>query len=69
LMDECEILDWDHRFQKPKELSQSGSSRREASGNRSSHKQVEMASDNKTPLYVRDGQFGKTLFQNKRCVM
>ena len=57
LMDECEIMEWDHRVEESQEISSARSHRRQASGSKSSHKVVELASDGKTPLWVRDGKF------------
>ena len=57
LMDECEIMEWDHRVEQSQEISSARSQRRQASGSKSSHKVVELASDGKTPLWVRDGKF------------
>ena len=56
VMDECEILDWDYQ---PDEESPETElhSKSQASGDRSSHKDVEMAPNTKTPLFVRDGEF------------
>ena len=56
IMDECEILDWDYQpaTNEPDKL--------QASGERSSHKSVEMTPNTKTPLYLRDGEFGKFLY-------
>lgn len=62
IMDECEILDWDHRSDHSHESGPSGSDRRQASGSKSSHKILDMAGDSKTPLYVKDGEFGKFIF-------
>lgn len=53
-MDECEILDWD--FTDPEQKSSTG--RREQPTSSNSHKSVEMASDQKTPLRMRGGDFG-----------
>lgn len=61
IMDECEILDWDPRSEQSQGADPSGSDRREASGSKSSHKVLEMAGDNKTPLYVKDGDFSKSI--------
>jgi hypothetical protein len=62
IMDECEILDWDNRSEISQESGLSGSDdRQEASGSRSSHKILDMAGDKKTPLYVKDGEFGKSI--------
>jgi hypothetical protein len=61
LMDECEILDWDYRG-----VSELSSQKKIRTGGKrlpvrdsSSHKMVEMARDKKTPLRMRDGEFGK----------
>jgi len=56
IMDECEILDWDYRPESSKS-SKSPSNLRQASGSKSSHKNLEFASDQKTPLWLRDGEF------------
>jgi hypothetical protein len=56
-MDECEILDWDYRPEEDDALSP----RRQASGKKSSSKTIELAKDKKTPLYVRDGEFGTSI--------
>ena len=62
LMDECEILDWDYRPDTSTGKAKShSSSRRNASGSKSSHKNMEMAPDNKTPLWIKDGEFGTFL--------
>jgi len=53
-IDECEILDWDYRAPEPKK----GSKPRQNSRDSSSHKLVKMANDQKTPLRIRDGEFG-----------
>jgi hypothetical protein len=58
LLDECEILDWDHRVEQSQKISSGKSQRGQAMGSKSSHKLLEMASDGKTPLYVRDGKHG-----------
>lgn len=56
VMDECEILEWDDRF----EASVSGNKEgKGADWRKSSHEIVELASDGKTPLWLRDGDFGK----------
>jgi hypothetical protein len=57
IMDECEILDWDYRPEEDDALSP----RRQASGKKSSSKTIELAKDKKTPLYVRDGEFGTSI--------
>ena len=57
LMDECEIVDWDFSEQRLSE--EKHSDKRQARGSKSSHKGVELASDRKTPLFMRDGKFGK----------
>ena len=53
-VDECEILDWDHRAPEPKKSRK----RRQNARSMSSHKHVEMANDKKTPLRIQDGEFG-----------
>ena len=56
IMDECEILDWDFNDQR---LTEEGhADKRQARRSKSSHKGVELASDKKTPLWMRDGKFG-----------
>lgn len=69
LMDECEIIDWDY-----KGLSESSARTKEKKGGKrlsvrdsSSHKMVEMAHDQKTPLRIRDGEFGKTTYERPNC--
>jgi hypothetical protein len=65
VMDECEILDWDFRG----DVSESSSTKTIGKKGRkrlsvrdsSSHKLVEMAHDQKTPLRIRDGEFGKAI--------
>jgi hypothetical protein len=57
IMDECEILDWDYR----PEASTNTWEKTEASGIKNSHKKVELASDKKTPVRVRDGELGTSL--------
>lgn len=52
-VDECEILDWDYRAPEPKGKKKSKKSTRGLS----SHKLVEMANDQKTPLRIKDGEF------------
>eukprot|EP00534_Pseudo-nitzschia_fraudulenta_P003116 CAMPEP_0201136556 /NCGR_PEP_ID=MMETSP0850-20130426/54946_1 /ASSEMBLY_ACC=CAM_ASM_000622 /TAXON_ID=183588 /ORGANISM="Pseudo-nitzschia fraudulenta, Strain WWA7" /LENGTH=579 /DNA_ID=CAMNT_0047407865 /DNA_START=148 /DNA_END=1887 /DNA_ORIENTATION=+ len=52
-VDECEILDWDHRAPEPKKSRK----RRQNARSMSSHKHVEMANDKKTPLRIQDGEF------------
>jgi len=53
-VDECEILDWGYSTPEDEEShGQNGKNYKHAS----SHKQVEMANDNKTPLRIRDGDF------------
>jgi hypothetical protein len=55
LMDECEIVD--DQF-----IATSKASRkRRSTGPKSSHELVELADDGKTPLYLTDGEFGKSL--------
>ena len=53
-VDECEILDWDYSAPELKKTGQDG----DKYVKESSHKQVEMAGDKKTPLRIRDGNFG-----------
>ncbi len=55
-VDECEILDWEYSAP---ELNKSGHDS-EKYVQESSHKLVEMADDEKTPLRIRDGNFGKS---------
>lgn len=50
-VDECEILDWDYNAPELKRKSKSSTK------GSSSHELVEMASDQKTPLRMRDGEF------------
>ena len=57
-MDECEILDWEYSAP---ELKQSKNDI-EKYVRESSYKLVEMADDKKTPLRIRDGNFG--MFNN-----
>jgi hypothetical protein len=52
-MDECEIY-WD--YNDPEQKSSIG--RRDQTTSSNSHKSVEMASDQKTPLRMRGGDFG-----------
>lgn len=56
MMDECEILDWDFSENRAgtKQVD-----RMTASNSMNSHKLVEMAPNTKTPLWMRDGDFGK----------
>lgn len=54
IVDECEILDWDYRAP---ELKRSKKSKKKNTRGSSSHKLVEMASDENTPLRIRDGEF------------
>mmetsp|Transcript_6602 Transcript_6602/g.11398 ORF Transcript_6602/g.11398 Transcript_6602/m.11398 type:complete len:586 (+) Transcript_6602:116-1873(+) len=60
IVDECEILDWGFQAS---ETTRSGQSQEKQQGRRSSsrgsnsHKLIEMADDNKTPLWMRDGEF------------
>ncbi len=53
-IDECEILDWDYSAPELKKTGQDG----DKYVKESSHKLVEMADDKKTPLRIRDGNFG-----------
>jgi hypothetical protein len=53
-VDECEILDWDFRAPEQKKSRQDG----EDYILKSSHKLVDMANDQNTPLRIRDGVFG-----------
>jgi hypothetical protein len=62
IMDECEILDWDHRSEHSQGSDPSGSDRKQASRSKSSHKIMDMACDSKTPLYVKDGEFSEYIF-------
>jgi hypothetical protein len=62
LLDECEILDWDYR---PDDIEEPA--KREASGDRSSHKTLDLVPNTKTPLAVRDGDFGKFLNFQGQC--
>jgi ferredoxin len=56
LMDECEILDWDHRSDESKHDVPLRSERRQASGSRASHKLIEtVPGDENTPLYLKQG--------------
>jgi hypothetical protein len=55
-VDECEILDWDYRA--PKQKRNNNSPEEQNFRHESSHKLVEMAYDQKTPLRIRDGDFG-----------
>ena len=61
IVDECEILDWNTHSSENTESTQSNSEtllRKRASKRESnSHKLIDMANDNKTPLYMRDGEF------------
>ncbi|MGK3752021.1 MAG: hypothetical protein ACI8RD_004325 [Bacillariaceae sp.] len=59
-MDECEILDWD--YNEPEQKSSIG--RRGETTSSNSHKSVEMASDQKTPLRMRGGDFGMFPLEN-----
>jgi hypothetical protein len=68
IMDECEILDWDYRPQGSESTDQTRVDQRQASGTKSSHKLLEMTPDKKTPLRVRDGEFGKCFWCNSRCL-
>lgn len=52
-VDECEILDWDFRAPEQKKSRQDG----EDYILKSSHKLVDMANDQNTPLRIRDGVF------------
>ena len=56
-VDECEILDWDNRAPEPKKNSK----QRQKTKGSGSHNLVEMANDQKTPLRIRDGEFGMSL--------
>lgn len=58
-VDECEILDWDFRPEISIGSEKSQLDKREAKGSKSSHRGIELASDNKTPIWARDGDFGK----------
>jgi hypothetical protein len=53
-VDECEILDWDFRAPEQKKGREDG----EDYKLESSHKLVDMSDDKKTPLRIRDGDFG-----------
>ena len=64
-MDECEILDWDYRAPEPKKTSK----QRQKTKGSGSHKNVEMANDQKTPLRIRDGEFGMSLSTNKKSIV
>lgn len=55
-VDECEILDWEYSAPELKESGHDG----EKYVQESSHKLVEMADDKKTPLRIRDGNFGRS---------
>ena len=56
LMDECEILDWDHRSDESKHDVPLRSDRRQASGIHASHKLIEtVPGDSNTPLYLKQG--------------
>ena len=58
IMDECEILDWD--YSERKKVGTNPGDRKTASGTMSSHKILEMVpTTNKTPLWMRDGEFSK----------
>ena len=62
IVDECEILDWDSRASDNDadlDAPKAKSGKRISSRGQSSHKLLEMASDNKTPLRMRDGDFGE----------
>lgn len=73
-MDECEILDWDYRSSESEEGTLSPSSPGKYAGqlNRisqrgaSSHKNVDLAKDNMTPLRMRDGEF--VFIDEESCV-
>lgn len=56
MMDECEILDFNWEATSKTE---SKWDKTHASGDFSSHGSVEMAKDKKTPLRIKDGEFGK----------
>jgi hypothetical protein len=62
-MDECEILDWD--YNDPAQKSSIG--RRDQTTSSNSHKSVEMASDLKTPLRMRGGDFGMFPYKKSCC--
>ena len=61
LMDECEILELT-------ESSQPAYSTSSSSRERSSHERVTMTEDGKTPLWVKDGEFGKSRLCFRVCV-
>ena len=63
-VDECEILDWDYSAP---ELKNSGHDSDKYVQD-SSHKLVEMADDKKTPLRIRDGNFGR-FHRFGRCLL
>ncbi len=57
IMDECEILDWNYL---ENDVGGNSADRKTATKSKSSHKLVEMAPNTKTPLWMRDGDFGKS---------
>ncbi len=69
-MDECEIVEWleDSKASsfttRTTESIDNGDNRRK----KSSHEIVELASDNKTPLRMRDGDFGKIHVANSYLI-
>lgn len=53
VLDECEILEWKHEeHSSKKKLAEEGFSR-----DKSSHEKIDLASDDATPLRMRDGDF------------
>jgi hypothetical protein len=65
IVDECEILEWNGGDVSRQQLEKSNekcSKSRSSSKGLNSHKQLELADDNKTPLRMRDGEFGAFLF-------
>ena len=57
LIDECEILDWGGES----ETYQKSKSRKKKKVGSSSHENIDLASDGKTPSRLRDGSFGKSM--------
>jgi len=53
VLDECEILDWKHEAQ----ISKRTILEKDVLRNKSSHEKLDLASDNATPLRMRDGDF------------
>ena len=69
LMDECEIVEWLEDSKASSFTTRTTESSNDESQRRkkSSHEILELASDDKTPLRMRDGDFGKTLFTHFDC--